>query len=88
MNNQSLINELQQHALMIANDIKRSRPDDQNAIDLAYARVKTFTGVRCPKCWVADEVDSELKIDAYANEVNSYKCNQCDFNEVLPKSDK
>lgn len=87
MNNQPLINELRQHALMIANEIKRLRPLNVNEIERAYARVKTFDGVKCPKCWVTNEKESELIIDMQANEVNSYKCDQCGFNEILPKSD-
>ena len=80
-----LIDELRQHALMCANDIKRLNPERADEVEKAYARVETFSGINCPACWVKDERTSSLEIEATANEANIYKCRQCGFCGAFPK---
>ncbi len=74
----ALMDELRQHALMHANKMQRAE---------AYSRVKTLPDEACPVCWVEKEDESRLEIEAYATNVNLYRCKKCDFRCVLPKPD-
>ena len=65
-------------------DLNQDQPDE---IERAYERVKTLTEANCPACWIKEQRVSELEINAYANEVNSYKCKKCGFSGVFPKSE-
>jgi len=80
------VEELRQHALMCANDIKKLNPEKSDEAEKAYGRVKTFSGSNCPACWVKDEKSSSLEIEAYANETNFYRCRVCGFGDVFPKT--
>jgi hypothetical protein len=81
----ALIEELRQHALMIANEIKRNEKDHERLAEVAYERVKTFDGKVCPQCWVNNGLKSKINIVASANETNSYKCEACSFEGIFPK---
>lgn len=81
-----LINELRQHALMCANEIKRLNPEKSNEAEKAYGRVRTFSGSICPVCWVRDEQSSTLNIETYAKETNYYRCRLCGFGGAFPKT--
>jgi len=79
-----LIDELRQHALMCANDIQNSDPDS-DASRVAYARVKTFEGINCPKCWVCEQRTIELVIQAHSTNTDFYQCGKCGFSGVFPR---
>lgn len=81
-------NELRQHALMCANEIKRLNPDKTDEVERAYDRVKTFAGNICPACWVKDEKAFALEVEAYAIEANYYRCRQCGFSGAFPKNNQ
>ena len=81
-----LVDELRQHALMCANDIKRLNPEKSDEVEKAYGRVKTFSGNNCPACWVKDDKSSPLEIEVYANEANIYRCRLCGFDGAFPKT--
>ena len=81
-----LIDELRQHALMCANEIKRLNPEKSDEVEKAYDRVRTFSGSICPVCWVKDEKSSALKIETEAYETYYYKCGLCGFGGAFPKA--
>ena len=83
-----LVEELRQHALMIANDIRRLHNLDIHNKKAAYQRATSLHSVSCPNCWVKNGETSKLEIDAYANDTNLYICKKCGFNAVLPKAEQ
>ncbi len=87
MKKEALINELSQHALMAANESRRLHPLEQEKYELAYSRAKTYSEVKCPKCWVEKGQHSPLDIEAKANDSCLYMCKICEFKGVFPKPD-
>lgn len=81
-----LIDELKQHALMAANEIKRQARNGDEVVALAYERAKLLDAAICPSCWVRKGDRSELELEASATESNIYKCGKCEFFSALPKN--
>lgn len=81
-----LVNELGQHALMCANEIKRLNPDKSDEVGEAYDRVKVFAGNICPACWVKDAQMFVLEIEAVANKAKCYRCRHCGFSGVFAEN--
>lgn len=81
-----LVDELRQHALECANDIRRINPENSNGVEKAYSQALSFSGSNCPICWVKDEKSSPLEIEAYGDEENIYRCRLCGFGGAFPKN--
>ena len=79
-----LVNELRQHALMYANEIRKSNAE-KCAVHQAYGRIKTLIGNNCPICWLKSEKASALEVTAHAREVDIYKCRECGFSGAFSK---
>lgn len=77
--------ELRQYALMTANQTKIDAEANEELVQKAYERVKSFEGVNCPICWVKAGSKFPLKIDAHADNENVYRCQNCGFSSVLPR---
>ncbi len=60
--------------------------DSVQSVKLAFERVKTFSGIKCPHCWVKYGKESTLIIDEpIRNKVDFYKCKDCDFDHYFSK---
>lgn len=79
-----LVDELKQHALMYANEIRKSNAEE-SIVHHAYSRIKTLVGNNCPVCWVKSEKSSPLEVTAHAREVDIYKCRECGFSGAFSK---
>ena len=79
-----LVNELRQHALMYANEIRKSNAE-KSIVHHAYRRIKTLVGNNCPVCWLKSEKSSALEVTAHAREVDIYKCRECGFSGAFSK---
>lgn len=80
-----LIDELRQHALICANEIKRLNSEESVA---AYARAKTLAGAICPVCCVKNGLNIKLEEDIGANATSLYRCNNCGFYGAFSISDQ
>lgn len=78
-----LVDELKQHALMYANEIRESNAE-KSIVHHAYSRIKTLAGNNCPVCWVKSEKSSPLEV-THAREVDIYKCRVCGFSGAFSK---
>ena len=79
-----VINELRQHALICANEVKRWNPDDSDKVEKAYMLAKVFSGKHCPTCWVKDEKAILLGVRTSGCNTNYYRCERCKFSGVFP----
>ncbi|MDR9437626.1 MAG: hypothetical protein RI563_12160 [Thiohalophilus sp.] len=82
-----LIEELKQYGVIAANEVKRITLDQIDIVGLVYKRAKQLNSIFCAKCWVIDNVKSQLEIEAFAGECNIYSCDKCDFSAALPKTE-
>ena len=79
-----LVNELRQHALMYANEIRKSNVE-KSVVHRAYSRIKTLDGNNCPVCWLKNEKSSALEVTGHARDVDIYKCRECGFSGAFAK---
>jgi hypothetical protein len=88
--------DLRQRGLQLANEIyleefkklnlsEISVPRDKVPyVKLVFERVKTYTGIKCPYCWVRHEKESTLSIEEpIRSNVDFYNCRNCDFNHYF-----
>ncbi|PTR10498.1 hypothetical protein C8R32_10124 [Nitrosospira sp. Nsp5] len=88
-----IVNELRQHALICANEIKKWNPDDSNKVERAYGLAEMFAGNHCPTCWVKDEKAMLLTVLTsnfltFRTVTKYYRCGRCKFSCVFPKQQR
>ena len=78
------VDELKRQALMQANKMKAELgPEQASRIEEAYARVKQIDGLQCHICWIWDDVLTPLEKVGFANDVDIYECERCEFKGSL-----
>lgn len=79
-----LVSELRQHALMYANEVRKSNAE-KSVVHPTYGRIKTLVSNNCPIYWLKSEKVSALEVTSHAREVDIYKCRECGFSGAFSK---
>lgn len=90
--------DLKQKALLLATKIYKEeysklgleiilvKRDSIPFVKQVFDRAKTYSGIKCPFCWVKYEKESVLVIKKPTNEnVDYYKCKICNFDHYFSK---
>ena len=94
-----LANDLKQRALLLATEIYKEefnkleleiivvKRDSVPYVKQVFDRAKTYSGIKCPFCWVKYEKEANLILKKpNRGDVEHYKCMNCDFNHYCSKA--